>query len=172
MTTPRYCDGLRRRDFLRVGALGVAGLGLADYLCLAEAGAVESGRATSAIFLNLTGGPSHIDTFDMKPDAPAEYHGEFRPIATNVPGMAFCEHMPALARCADKFTLLRGVSHSLTEHQMGTKYLNTGNRPLPSLEYPGYGPVVSKELPSPPDLPPFVAVPRTPQVAGARGAED
>lgn len=171
MRTPRYCDGLRRRDFLRVGALGVAGLGLADYLRLAEAGEVENGKATSAIFVNLTGGPSHIDTFDMKPEAPAEYRGEFRPIATNVPGIAICEHMPKMARCADKFALLRGVSHSLTEHQMGTKYLNTGNRPLPSLEYPGYGAVVSKELASPPDLPPFVAIPKTPQVAGVLGVE-
>ncbi len=171
MRTPQYCDGLRRRDFLRVGALGAAGLSLADYLRLAEAGAVQRARATAAIFLNLAGGPSHIDTFDMKPDAPAEYRGEFRPIATNVPGISICEHLPHLARCADKFALLRGVSHSLTEHQMGTKYLNTGNRPLPSLEFPGYGSVVSKELASPRDLPPFVAIPRTPQVAGVLGVE-
>lgn len=167
----RYCDGLRRRDFLRVGALGATGLSLADYFRLAEAGEVRRPTASSAIFVNLSGGPSHIDTFDMKPDAPAEYRGEFRPIATNVPGMAFCEHMPRLARCGDKFALLRGVSHSLTEHQMGTKYMNTGNRPLPSLEFPGYGSVVSKELSSPPDLPPFVAVPKTPQVAGVLGVE-
>jgi len=174
MKTSRYCDGIRRRDFLRVGVLGTAGLSLADYLQLAQAGQVEAGanrRASAAIFINLAGGPSHLDTFDLKPDAPAEYRGEFRPIATNVPGMSFCEHMPALARCADKFVLLRGVSHSLTEHQMGTKYLNTGNRPLPSLEYPGYGAVVSRELPSPADLPPFVAIPRTPQVPGVLGVE-
>jgi hypothetical protein len=171
MRTARYCDGLRRRDFLRVGALGAAGLSLADFLRLAEAGEVQRPRATSAIFINLSGGPSHIDTFDMKPDAPAEYRGEFRPSATNVPGMAFCEHLPRLAGCADKFALLRGVSHSLTEHQMGTKYVNTGNRPLPSLEFPGYGAVVSKELPGAPDLPPFVAIPRTPQVAGVLGVE-
>jgi len=171
MTTHRFCDGMRRRDFLRVGVLGAAGLSLADYLCLSEAGAVERGRATSAIFINLAGGPSHLDSFDMKPEAPQEYRGEFRPIATNVPGIAICEHLPALARCADKFALLRGVSHSLTEHQMGTKYMNTGNRPLPSLEYPGYGAVVSKELASPRDLPPFVAVPKTPQVAGVLGVE-
>lgn len=171
MTTARYCDGLRRREFLRVGALGAAGLGLAGYLRLAEAGEVQNARATAAIFVNLAGGPSHIDTFDLKPDAPAEYRGEFRPIATNVPGIALCEHLPRLARCADKFALLRGVSHSLTEHQMGTKYLNTGNRPLPSLEFPGYGAVVSKELAAAPDLPPFVAVPRTPQVAGVLGVE-
>lgn len=176
MTTSRYCDGIRRRDLLRVGVLGAAGLSLADYFQLAEAGQVDAGgsanrRASAAIFINLAGGPSHLDTFDMKPDAPAEYRGEFRPIATNVPGMSICEHLPRVARCADKFVLLRGVSHSLTEHQMGTKYLNTGNRPLPSLEYPGYGAVVSRELPSPPDLPPFVAVPRTPQVPGVLGVE-
>src|SRR5688500_1850507 len=169
--TARYCDGLRRRDFLRVGALGATGLSLSDYFCLAEAGEVRQARASAAIFLNLTGGPSHIDTFDMKPDAPAEYRGEFRPIATNVPGVSICEHLPRLARCADKFALLRGVSHSLTEHQMGIKYMNTGNRPLPSLEFPGYGAVVSKELASPPDLPPFVGIPKTPQVAGVLGVE-
>jgi hypothetical protein len=171
MPTHRTCDGFRRRDFLRMGVLGAAGLGLADYLRLDAAGAVKSGKATSAIFLNLAGGPSHLDTFDLKPEAPEDYRGEFKPIATNVPGVAFCEHLPRLARCADKFALLRGVSHSLTEHQMGTKYLNTGNRPLPSLEYPGYGAVVSKELASPRDLPPFVAIPRTPQVAGVLGVE-
>src|SRR3954453_23358172 len=171
MASYRCCDGIRRRDFLRVGVLGAAGLGLADYLRLAEAGAVRGGKATPAIFINLGGGPSHLDTFDMKPGAPEEYRGEFRPIATNVPGVALCEHLPKLARCADKFALLRGVSHSLTEHQMGTKYMNTGNRPIPSLDFPGYGAVVSKELESPRDLPPFVAVPKTPQVPGILGVE-
>src|SRR4051812_10455832 len=171
MAIYRCCDGVRRRDFLRVGVLGAAGLGLADYLRLAEAGAVLGGKATAAIFINLGGGPSHLDSFDLKPDAPAEYRGEFRPIATNVPGLEICEHLPKLAQCADKFALLRGVSHSLAEHEMGTKYMNTGNRPLPSLEFPGYGSVVSKELPSPPDLPPFVAIPKTPQVAGSLGVE-
>src|SRR5262245_49884444 len=118
MTTHRYCDGIRRRDFLRVGMLGAAGLGLADYLQLAEAGAVDGGKATSAIFINLAGGPSHLDSFDLKPEAPQDYRGEFQPIKTNVPGISICEHLPQLARCADKFALLRGVSHSLTEHQM------------------------------------------------------
>jgi hypothetical protein len=171
MTPHRYCDGIRRRDFLRAGALGAAGLGLADYLRLAAAGEVKPAKATAAIFINLAGGPSHLDTFDPKPDAPEEYRGEFKTIPTNVPGVAVCEHLPKLARCADKFALLRGVSHTLTEHQMGTKYLNTGNRPIPSLEFPGYGAVVSKELASPRDLPPFVAVPKTPQVPGILGVE-
>jgi hypothetical protein len=172
MTTHRYCDGIRRRDLLRVGVLSAAGLGLNDYLRLAEAGEIKSdAKATSAIFINLAGGPSHLDSFDPKPEAPVEYRGEFSTIATNVPGIRLCEHLPLLAQCADKFALLRGVSHSITEHQMGTKYLNTGNRPLPSLEFPGYGAVVSKELSSPKDLPPFVAIPKTPQVAGVLGVE-
>jgi hypothetical protein len=171
MTTHRYCDGIRRRDFLRVGMIGAAGLGLGDYLRLSEAGEIKNAKATSAIFINLAGGPSHLDSFDPKPEAPIEYRGEFKSIPTNVAGIEICEHLPKLARCADKFALLRGVSHSLTEHQMGTKYLNTGNRPLPSLEFPGYGAVVSKELTSPKDLPPFVAIPKTPQVAGALGVE-
>lgn len=171
MTTHRYCDRIRRRDLLRVGILGAAGLQLADYLRLTAAGEVKTPHANAAIFINLTGGPSHLDSFDPKPDAPVEYRGEFSTISTNVPGMQLCEHLPKLAQCADKFALLRGVSHSLTEHQMGTKYLNTGNRPLPSLEFPGYGAVVSKELESPKDLPPFVAIPKTPQVAGVLGVE-
>src|SRR5262245_40225010 len=171
MTTHRYCDGIRRRDFLRVGALGAAGICLGDYLRLAAAGEVKNAKAASAIFINLAGGPSHLDSFDPKPDAPAEYRGEFQTIATNVPGLQLCEHLPKLAQCADKFALLRGVTHSLSEHQMGTRYLNTGNRPIPSLEFPGYGAVVSKELPGARDLPPFVAIPKTPQVAGVLGVE-
>ena len=171
MATHRYCDGLRRRDVLRAGLLGAAGLSLADFLRLAEAGEIKQPKATSAVFINLRGGPSHLDTFDPKPKAPREYRGEFQTIQTTVPGMELCEHLPKLARCAGKFALLRGVSHSLSEHEMGTKYMNTGNRPIPSLEFPGYGAVVSKELGSPPDLPPFVAVPKTPQVAGVLGVE-
>ncbi len=171
MATSDYCDGVRRRDFLRLGLLGATGLSLPGYLRLAEAGEVARGRATSAIFVNLGGGPSHMDTFDLKPDAPAEFRGEFKPIATNVAGVEISEHLPKLARCADKFAILRGVSHSLAAHEFGTKYMNTGNRPIPSLEFPGYGPVVTKELGGPRDLPPFVAIPDTPQVAGYLGVE-
>src|SRR6188768_3963534 len=172
MATHRYCDRIWRRDALRVGVLGATGLALADFFRLAEAGEVKkNAKATSAIFINLAGGPSHIDSFDPKPESPVEYRGEFKAIPTNVPGIQLCEHLPKLAACTDRFALLRGVSHSLTEHQMGTKYVNTGNRPIPSLEFPGYGAVVSKELASPPDLPPFVAIPKTPQVAGVLSVE-
>ena len=124
------------------------GLSLADYLRLAKAGEVKSAaKAKAAIYIRLGGGPTHMDTFDLKPDAPAEYRGELKPIKTNVAGMEICEKLPLLAKCADKFTILRGVSHTLAAHELGTKYMLTGNRPLPSLEFPAIGSVVSKELP-------------------------
>lgn len=169
MSSHRYCDGIRRRDFLRAGVLGVGGLSLAGYLRRAQAGEVNNARARAAIFVNLGGGPTHMDTFDLKPDAPSEFRGDFNPIDTNVSGVRICEHLPKLAQTADKFAILRGVSHTLAAHELGSQYLNTGNRPLPSLEFPGYGAVVSKELPSPSDLPPFVAIPNTPQRAGYLG---
>jgi hypothetical protein len=149
--------------------LGAAGLNLAGYLRLARAGEVATGRAKSAIFVNLAGGPTHMDTFDLKPDSPSEVRGEFNPIDTNASGVRICEHLPKLAAQADKFALLRGVSHTLAAHELGSQYLNTGNRPLPSLQFPGYGSVVSKELPCPSDLPGFVAIPKTPQRAGYLG---
>src|SRR5262249_20327754 len=129
-----YCDGLPRRDFLKVGFLGGAGLSLASYLNLAHAGQTNGAKATSAIFINLTGGPSHMDTFDLKPEAPTEYRGQFKPIKTNVEGVEICEHLPKLAAVADKFALLRGVTHTLGDHGQGTEYVNSGNRPIPSLE--------------------------------------
>ncbi len=170
MAVHRTCDGMKRRDFLKAGALGMGGLSLANYLQLAHAGKVATDApAKAAIFVNLTGGPTHLDTFDMKPDAPAEYRGLFNPTKTNVDGVEFCEHLPKLAKCADKFAILRGVSHTLAAHRLGREYVNTGNRPLPSLEYPGLGAVVAKELTAPADLPPFVAVPNTIQDPGYLG---
>ncbi|MBL9093342.1 MAG: DUF1501 domain-containing protein [Planctomycetaceae bacterium] len=171
MSTNRFCDGFKRRDFLKVGAIG-AGLSLTDYLRLAKAGEVKpNAKAKSVIYIRLGGGPTHMDTFDMKPDAPEEYRGNLKPIKSNVPGMEFCEKFPLLAKCADKFTILRGVSHTLAAHELGTKYLLTGNRPLPSIEFPSLGSIVSKELGSPPDMPPFVAIPNTPQGGGFLGLQ-
>ncbi|MBL8794637.1 MAG: DUF1501 domain-containing protein [Planctomycetia bacterium] len=165
----QYCDGIARRDFVRVGGLGVAGLSLSGYLRQLHAGAAQGAKVKSAVFVYLGGGPTHMDTFDLKPDAPAEVRGEFNPIKTNVPGVEICEHLPKLAQCADKYTIVRGVSHSLAGHELGTLYLNTGSRPVPSLFYPGFGAVVSKELPGAADLPHFVAIPNTPQRAGYLG---
>ncbi len=173
MALSRTCDGVARRDFLKVGFLAGAGLTLSNYLRLAEAGEVQQGRAEAAIFINLQGGPSHMDMFDLKPNAPSEFRGAFNPIKTNVPGVEICEHLPHLAQCADKYAILRGVTHTLGAHQLGTEYVNTGNRPLPSLEYPGYGAVVTKEKEQSAleDLPPFVAIPNSAQRAGFLGVK-
>lgn len=166
------CDGVKRRDFLKAGVLGGAGFSLANYLRLAEAGEVKSGKADSAIFIHLAGGPSHLDTFDMKPEAPDEYRGLFKPIDTKVPGIQISEHLPKLASAMDKFVILRGVSHTLGAHALGTAYVNVGTRPLPSLEYPGYGAVVTREFGTKaPDLPPFVEVGNTQQKAGYLGVK-
>src|SRR5947208_16233106 len=111
----RFCDGVSRRNFLKIGAFG-AGLTLADMLRLRAAqGPAAPTSAKAAIMVYLPGGPSHLDTYDLKPDAPKEYRGEFRPIPTNVPGVRICEHLPLRARMWDK---LAGVRHrvSADEH--------------------------------------------------------
>lgn len=173
MAIHQTCDGMKRRDFLKAGALGAGGLTLSNYLRLAEAGDVrDDAPAKAAIFINLTGGPTHLDTFDMKPDAPDEYRGLFNPIRTNVDGIEICEHMPKLAQNMDKFAILRGVSHTLGAHQLGTEYVNSGSRPIPSLEYPGYGSVVTKEAKNlEMDLPAFVAVGNSNQKPGFLGVK-
>jgi len=165
MRTHRTCDGIRRRDLLRAGVLSMGGVGLGslalpDYLSLAHAGPTTAGRAKRAIFIELPGGPSHLDTFDLKPNASDKFRGAFQPIPTNVPGIQISEHLPRLAGCADKFAILRGVSHTLAAHSLGREYVNTGTKPIPALEYPGYGAVVGKEQPSDRDVPTYVAVPR------------
>ena len=149
MATHTFCDGVQRRDFLKVGAVSGFGLGmgLPQFLAKAKEGDLNpKAKGKAAIFVRLSGGPTHMDTFDLKPDAPDSHRGEFKEIKTNVPGMRFCEHLPKLAKVADKFAILRGVSHTLAAHALGTQYLMTGNRPLPSLRYPSYGAVVSKEM--------------------------
>ncbi|MAG92588.1 MAG: hypothetical protein CMJ48_02380 [Planctomycetaceae bacterium] len=161
MPIHRTCDGVKRRDFLKVGALGGAGLTLSNYLRLTAADEVKSGPVKAGIFIHLAGGPSHLDTFDLKPDAPKEFRGTFNPIETKVPGIEISEHLPKLAGVTDRFTILRGVSHTLGAHALGSAYVNKGTKPLPSLEYPGYGSVVSREFKSPQDIPPFVAIPST-----------
>ncbi len=166
----RTCDGVGRRDVLKAGVLGGTGLTLASYAQMAAASNLNpNAKGKSAIFVNLNGGPSHMDTFDLKPDASSEYRGDFNPIQTCLPGVFISEHLPRIATCMDKFTLLRGVSHSVAAHELGTKYVNTGNRPLPSLEFPGYGAVITKESPGIPELPPFVAIPNSAQRSGYLG---
>lgn len=166
------CEGTTRRDFLKAGALGTAGFTLAGYLRGIEAGEVAAtAPAKAAIFVNLNGGPSHMDTFDLKPNAPEDHRGEFKPIETNVAGIQISEHLPNLAKCMDKFVILRGVSHTLAAHDLGTDYVNCGNRPIRSLDFPSYGSVVTKERPGAPDLPPFVSIPNSRQKPGYLGVQ-
>src|SRR4051794_22581256 len=101
----RLCDGVSRREFLQVGGLGLAGLSL-PALLRARASAVASARATSVIQLYMWGGPSQLETFDLKPNAPDGIRGEFKPIATKVTGIRICEHLPRLARMADQYAIL------------------------------------------------------------------
>src|SRR5438105_10480995 len=136
----RLCDGLSRRDFLKVGALSVGGLTLADLLRLRAAGSTRAAsRGKAVIMVYLNGGPSHIDLYDLKPDAPVEYRGEFRPIRTNVPGMDICELMPLQARIADQFAIIRSMRFQQQGHTAPELYTGflTGNRPA-------IGSVVSK----------------------------
>lgn len=104
----QFCDRLHRRDFLQVGALGLTGLTLADLLRLRARGAAGSGPK-GVIMIYLNGGPPHMDMYDMKPDAPADYRGELKPIQTSVPGLDICELMPRQARIADKLALIRNM---------------------------------------------------------------
>ena len=172
MPTTMTCNGVRRRDFLKAGVIGGTGLTLANYMKFASAGEVASkATANAAIFINLTGGPTHMDTFDLKPEAKAEFRGEFNPIATSIPGIEISEHLPKLAQNMHLFTILRGVTHTLGAHELGTEYVNAGSRPLPSLEYPGYGAVVTKELGGNGNIPPNVAIPASRQKTGYLGVQ-
>ena len=111
----RFCDGANRREFLKLGALAMGGLTLPGLLrAEAQAGAKATGKSIINIF--LSGGPTHMDTFDLKPNAPIEFRGEFRPIPTNVPGFEICEHMPMLAAMGDKITAIRSISDMSNEH--------------------------------------------------------
>src|SRR5438128_1205691 len=139
----KFCDGISRRGFLKVGALSVGALTLADLLRLKSQGAVKDSKAGSLnraiIMVYLNGGPSHMDMYDLKPDAPVEYRGEFRPIRTNVPGMDICELMPLQAKIADRLAIVRNMKFMQQGHtppELFTGFLD-GKRP-------SIGSVVSK----------------------------
>jgi hypothetical protein len=150
----RFCDNVTRRDFLQIGALGLTGLCLPDILRLrAETKTTTSPRAV--IMVCLAGGPSHLETYDMKPNAPEEFRGEFKPIRTNVPGFDICEHMPLQAKIADKLALVRTVQfvepmqHELEE--VFTGFPKAAKRP-------SFGSVISRFRASRSPLPSYVSL--------------
>ena len=155
------CDGVRRRDLLRIGGLTALGLGLGDFFRL-QAGAQESTepRAKSCILIWLDGGPSHLETFDPKPSAPEEVRGPMASIATNVAGVRVNECFENTAQVMDKLTLIRSMTSPLGEHNFGTHYLMTGYKPTPALEYPTFGATLAELRKTPGVLPPNIAVPR------------
>src|SRR5436305_6142458 len=140
-----YCDGLSRRNFLKIGAFG-AGLTLAEMLRARALAAKATGKPASnkaAIMIYLPGGPSHMDMYDLKPDAPREFRGEFNPIATNVPGVQICEHFPMQARMFDKLAVIRSIE-AAGEHsdsQVMTGYSQQANQ---TANHPSFGSVVSR----------------------------
>ncbi len=155
------CDGVRRRDFIRIGGLSVLGLGLAEFLALRQSAAADakSPKAKHCILIWLDGGPSHLETFDLKPDAPQEVRGPFRPIDTGVGGIQVCELLPGLAARMKHAAIVRSLTSPLGEHNLGAHYLLTGYPPTPALDYPAIGSVVAHLDAASRTLPGHIAVP-------------
>jgi uncharacterized protein (DUF1501 family) len=157
-----FCDGINRRNFLKLGAFG-AGLTLADQLRLtasASQGATTSTKMKSAIMVYLPGGPSHMDTYDLKPDAAAEFRGEFKPIKTNVPGIDICEHFPMQAKMMDKLSIVRSLiaNDEHSDSYVMTGYTEQVNRAAVQGQHPSFGSVMSKLRSGMSDIPPFVTL--------------
>jgi hypothetical protein len=152
-----FCDAVSRRDFLRVGALAVGGLSLADLLRIKAEAGVPSGSTPlagkSVIMVFLHGGPSHLDMYDMKPAAPVEFRGEFRPIRSNVPGMEISELMPRQASIMDRLAILRGL-HFVEEHSAHSLWTGYPER----VHRPAFGCVVSYLKGKQDGLPPYVSL--------------
>jgi hypothetical protein len=154
-----FCDGLRRRDFLHAGSLAALGLSLTDWFALKASGAAPAAD-TNCILLMLIGGPSQLDTFDMKPNAPVEIRGPYKPIKTNVPGIEISENFPLTAKHADKFSLVRSMYHTAAAvHDTGHQMMQTGRLFQGGLESPNYGSVLRFEKGPRGDMPPNVLLP-------------
>ena len=151
-----YCDGVNRREFLRVGSLGVGGISLADLL-RHEARAGGAARPKSVIYVVLGGGPSHIDSYDPKPDAPDEFRGPFRPIATRLTGTRVCELMPLQAGIMDELALVRGIRSVENDHFLSEVY---SGLPRGAGKRPAFGSVVSRVAGNASGMPPYVSLDR------------
>jgi hypothetical protein len=154
-----------------VGSLSFLGLGLDEWFRLRARAAAKPGgpaKVKNCILIWLAGGPSHLDTFDPKPGAPADVRGEFKPIATSVPGLSISEVFPNLARVMNRVTLIRSMTSPEADHDRAAHHLMTGYRPSPALVYPSYGSVVAKTREATRGmLPPHVAVPDAPLFASS-----
>ena len=173
-----YCDGVRRRDFLRVGVAGLFGANFVGAMDRATARAADGGQApgdVALIVLFLRGGMSTIDTFDLKPDAPAEFRGEFRPIATKAPGIAISEHLPHIAGEMDKISLIRSFGHGNSDHGAADHYMLTGYKTGPGFtptispnnQRPAYGAVMGRKLGPRGSVPAYVCLPQMHPSTGA-----
>ncbi len=176
------CDGMRRRDMVRIGCLTGLGLGLSDFFRLQSVASQPSpARAKSCILLWLDGGPSHLETFDLKPNAPVEVRGPFQAINTHVSGIQISELLPETAKVTEKLAIIRSMTSPLGEHGLANQYLLTGYKPSPVLQYPSFGSVLAHMRPAhwaaphpsvPPStlpkspLPPYIAIPES-RSAGA-----
>jgi hypothetical protein len=157
------CDGISRRDFLHLGVLTTFGLTVADLLRLqaraADLPKARSAQASSCILIWLDGGPSHLDTFDPKPGAPSEIRSQFSAIKTTVTGLHICEHLPRTAETMRDIALVRSLTHELGNHDTGTRFLLTGHRPTPALEYPSLGSIIARQYGVSGAMPAYVAIP-------------
>lgn len=162
----RHCQGVSRRALLQAGAISALGLSLPDFL-RAKAVAAEIKPPRSMILLWLWGGPSHLDTFDMKPHAALEYRGPYRPIATNVPGIEICELLPKLSRCADKYAIIRSLQHNTNDHGVGGTVgltnataggISLGGQTIAGPLRPTHGSIVARVRGFRPDMPSFVSL--------------
>lgn len=157
MNVPKKLWG--RRDFVRLGSIGMLGLNLAEYFRLRAAQPANAVPERSCILIWMSGGPPQTDLWDMKPEAPEEFRGIYKPIATNVPGIQISELLPHTAKFADKFTIIRSLTGREGEHEQAMTHMLTGNRPLSTISFPSLGAVVAREKGSQFGLPPYVAVP-------------
>jgi hypothetical protein len=164
-TSTMRCDGVARRDLLRIGGLTALGLGVGDLLRCQRTASAENQRteaeskARSCVLIWLDGGASHLETFDVKPDAPKEVRGPLDSITSSMAGMRISECLPRTATMLDKLAIIRSMTSPLGEHNFGTHYLMTGYKPTPVLEYPTFGSVFAHSRHEKPVLPPHIAVP-------------
>ncbi len=177
MSAYRNCNGITRRNALQLGLGGFMGMGFVEGLfrraLSAETGTSSKGVAKGCILIWMDGGPTHFETFDPKPGAPAEIRGEFDPISTKLPGVHFSEHMKRLAGIADKFATIRSIRHDQANHGAGNHYMMTGAPPRIPVGcgafvsfHPSMGSVVAHELGQPNGLPPYFSMPQMSRSGG------